>query len=157
MGVDTKAILRKGTGIEEIVSHLSKKYSDVKVESTHTDYYFVITFKDNKDNRSLNVFTKSEMSAQDYDIEGTLLSLGLWGNSVEIMKYLLNEFGGYLDENDCDSEGFYSVAIEKYESYVEPTPMSAFRSKVIAKLGYNKLDTVMALFHEYCQLKAQAN
>ena len=34
--------------------------------------------------------------------ETTFLSLGCYGNSVEIMKGIAQEFGGWLDENDCD-------------------------------------------------------
>lgn len=34
--------------------------------------------------------------------ETTFLSLGYYDNSVEIMKGIAQEFGGWLDENDCD-------------------------------------------------------
>lgn len=42
--------------------------------------------------------------------ETTFLSLGCWGSSVDIMKGILEYFGGgWLDENDCDDIGPYRV------------------------------------------------
>lgn len=42
--------------------------------------------------------------------ETTYISLGYWGNSVEIIKDILQHFdGGWLDENDCDDNEFYYV------------------------------------------------
>lgn len=37
MGVDTKAILRKGTTIEQIEKAISEKYTDVKVNALMPD------------------------------------------------------------------------------------------------------------------------
>ena len=39
----------------------------------------------------------------------TYLSLGYWGDSVDIMKAIVEEFGGWLDENDCDDETYYYI------------------------------------------------
>jgi len=108
MGVSTKAIIRKGTTLKEISDVLSEKYKEVQIISTHSVEYFIITFLDGDKRRGLNVFT---YNTEDEDIDGVRLSLGMWGDSVEIMKYILNVFGGYIDENDCDDEGYYSVNI----------------------------------------------
>ena len=56
MGVDTKAIIRKGTTLDEVVSVIGKHYADVKVHSTHENYFFHISFRDYNDRRSLAVF-----------------------------------------------------------------------------------------------------
>ena len=42
--------------------------------------------------------------------EKTSLSLGCWGNSVEIMRDLVSQFGGWIDENDCDDEDYYPIS-----------------------------------------------
>ena len=42
-------------------------------------------------------------------IETTRLSLGLFGNSIDIMKDICNHLGGWIDENDCDDESFYWI------------------------------------------------
>lgn len=37
-------------------------------------------------------------------------SLSCYGSSVEVIKDLAKEFGGPIDENDCDDEGYYYVS-----------------------------------------------
>ena len=39
----------------------------------------------------------------------TYLSLGCWGKSIEIMKAIVEHFGGWLDENDCDESEYYKI------------------------------------------------
>ena len=46
--------------------------------------------------------------------EKTRISLGCFGDSVEIIKAIVERFGGWIDENDCDDEEYYQVK-EKYE------------------------------------------
>lgn len=42
--------------------------------------------------------------------ETTYISLGYWGNSVEIIKEIVAQFGGgWVDENDCDDEVYYPI------------------------------------------------
>lgn len=46
----------------------------------------------------------------------TYLSLGYWGSSVEIIKEIVSHFGGgWIDENDCDSEPYYPVEPKRIE------------------------------------------
>ena len=45
--------------------------------------------------------------------ETTTLSIGCWGDSVEIIKELITQFGGgWIDENDCDDNDYYEVNSE---------------------------------------------
>lgn len=45
------------------------------------------------------------------DSEGCIyVSLSCYGSSVEVIKDLAKEFGGPIDENDCDDEGYYYVS-----------------------------------------------
>lgn len=150
MGVDTKAILRKGITIEEIEKAMSEKYTDVEVRATHPDFMYV-TFKDGADQRQLAVsFTNS--CERDNNIAGVWTSLGKWGNSVEIARYLCEIFGGYLDENDCDDEGFYPINFHLYSQGEEFTKLDEFRHKVIKEVGYDKLKSVMKLLDEYSEV-----
>jgi hypothetical protein len=41
--------------------------------------------------------------------ETTSISLGCWGNSVQIIKDIVREFGGWIDENDCDDISYYLI------------------------------------------------
>ena len=48
------------------------------------------------------------------EAETTYLSLGFWGNSVEIMKEIIAHFGGgWIDENDCDDKTYYPIMINE--------------------------------------------
>lgn len=48
--------------------------------------------------------------------ETTFLNLGCWGSSIEIIKEIVEHFGGgWLDDNDCDDEEYYVVKA-KYDS-----------------------------------------
>lgn len=152
MGVDTKAILRKGITIEQIEKAISAKYTDIKVIASSPDFMYVI-FKDGEDQRSLAVsFTDS--CERDYGISGVWTSLGKWGNSVEIAKYLCETFGGYIDEDDCDEEGFYPINFHLYLQGSEFTKLDEFRHKVIKEVGYDKLKVVMSLLDDYFNLNS---
>lgn len=73
-----------------------------------------ITFNDGKENRYLfylyhnvnsyeNLKYYSQYNLEDMvKSETTELMLGFYDSSVEIMKGIAQEFGGWLDENDCD-------------------------------------------------------
>lgn len=81
-----------------------------------------IHFKYKENNRSLfycynnlNVFENLEYySKQGLEdmvrVETTFLSLGYYGDSVEIIRELITKFGGgWIDENDCDDKGYCLV------------------------------------------------
>lgn len=147
MGADTKAILRKGVTIEQIEKVISEKYTNVEVRATVPDFMY-LTFKDGDDQRQLAVsFTNS--CERDNGIAGIWCSLGMWGNSVEIARYLCETFGGYLDENDCDDQEFYPINFHLYSQGTEFTQMDLFRNKVITKFGYGYLKDAVELLTEF--------
>jgi len=43
------------------------------------------------------------------EIDTTFISLGYWASSVEIMRDIVEEYGGWLDENDCDEYPYYYI------------------------------------------------
>lgn len=149
MGVDTRAILTKGTTLEQIVEALGNKYSTVKVNNGSSSEYFFITFLDGKDARQLCVSFDPYASYLDSGLNGTYISLGMWGNSIQIAKYLCETFGGYIDENDCDEEDYYIISIDKIEQSKEFTKMDLFRNKVIKELGFENLKKAIALLEEF--------
>ncbi len=150
MGVNTNAILTKGTTITQIEKAISTKYTEVKVEAVTSDFMY-ITFKDGADQRQLTVSFINSCEKDD-GIAGVWVSLGMWNNSIEIIKYLCETFGGYIDENDSDNEGFYSINYTFYSKGKEFTEFDEFKHKVIEKVGYNKLKTVMSLCKEYAKM-----
>lgn len=151
MGVDTKAIIRKGITIEQIEKAISEKYRNVEVESTHTHLYMRVLFKDGEDPRQMSVFFTNACERES-NISGVLISLGKWGNSVEIARYLCEYFGGYLDESDCDDIGYYPINYHLYSQGTEFTKLDDFRNKVIKEVGYDKLNSVMKLLEEYVEV-----
>lgn len=151
MGVDTKAILRKGVTIEQIEQAISAKYAEVGVRATLMSTFMYLTFKDGNDNRQLAVSFTNSCERED-GISGVWVSLGKWGNSVEIARYLCETFGGYLDENDCDDEGFYPINFHLYSQGSEFTKLDEFRHKVVTVLGYEKLKVAIELLEAYKEI-----
>lgn len=151
MGVDTKAILRKDVSLEQIKETLETKYTNVKIISTTINYYFYIVFDDGESHRNLDVMF-DDIAFHDYKINGVLLSLGCWGNSKEVVMLLLNKFGGYLDENDCDEIGMQPVNIELFEQAKELTAKDLFVNEIVNKLGYDRLKATLQLFEKYVDI-----
>ena len=151
MSVDTKAIIAKGTTIQSITEALKNKYKNVKIEPTSMDYFFAIVFADGDDQRTMYV-SFSNSCEQDEGIPGVWMSLGCWGNSVEIMTYLCETFGGWIDENDCDGIGFQPICLGLYLQSPELTPLQIFKHKIISVCGLNKVNAILALCDEYKSL-----
>ena len=153
MGIDTKAVIRKGVTLEELKIHAEKKFGPVTIENTHFEDVFYFIFKEGEEkNRNLAVFTNPTMAERDYGINGILLSLGCWGNSVEIMMHFLEEFGGFIDENDCDDIDFQAVNIHKLEEAKDYTPKEKFKHKLIFEFGAANVDNILKLCEEYKDL-----
>lgn len=151
MGVNTIAILRTGTTIEKIVKAISEKYTDVEVKPTSTLDFMYVIFKDGADHRQLAV-TFTNTCERDDGIAGVWITLDKCGNSIEIARYLCETFGGYLDENDCDDEGYYPINFHLYVQGSEYTKLDEFRHKVITEVGYDNLKAVMKLLDEYSEV-----
>ena len=124
------------------------------VHTTHSEDFFNLSFKEPQEikgaasHRSMSVFL-NKYAKQDYGIDGVLVSLSTWGSNLEIMNWLLDEFGGYLDENDCDDKDFYPVNIEAFEKGKDFSPEDIFVNKIIHKMGYEKLKDALGLLSEY--------
>ena len=151
MSIATIAILRKGVSIEQIEKTISKKYIEVKVETITPDFMYII-FKDGSEQRQLAISFSNSCEIDD-GIAGVWVSLGKWGNSVNIIKYLCETFGGYIDENDCDNEGFYPINFQLYSQGNDFTKLDELKHKIIEKVGYDKLKIIISLFNEYSKIQ----
>jgi hypothetical protein len=127
MGVDTKALLKGKIELIQLANDLVELYGterrDIAIQFTFEDNFYKINFhhknrplfgryidamkKWNQDNfRSMSVF----YNLSDDLVEGvtteecTYLSLGAWGESVEIMETLLKKYGGYIVRNDSTND-----------------------------------------------------
>lgn len=97
----------------------------IKVRYDNDDIWRItdgfIEFTYNSENRRL-FYYKSNINSYEnlefyskYNLEDmvksetTSISLGCWGNSIEIIKDIVAHFGGWIDENDCDDEEFYPI------------------------------------------------
>jgi hypothetical protein len=147
MATDTKAIIRKGVSLEQIENALESKYGKITIRVTNSPNFFMALFLDGKEARTM--WISFDDTKKEHGIDGIWLSIGCFGNSVEIMKYLCETFGGYLDENDCDDEPFYPINLHLFEQATEFTKRDEFVNKVISKLGYTNVKTALELFEEY--------
>ena len=122
MGVDTKALLRGRVEVMQIANDLIELYGTegdrISINFTFDAGFFKINFyhKDrpkfganfeearawnDKNIRSMCVFYDCK---NDFACGATELSLGCWGESVEIMESLLRKHGGWIMRNDCTDE-----------------------------------------------------
>ena len=118
----------KDSVIRKITCPLSKCNWEYKINEHSEDnenWYTIsgfISFKYNDEKRMLfyyysninsyeNLKYYSEYGLEDMvKIETTHVCLGYWGSSVEIVKEIVENFGGgWLDENDCDDKEYYIV------------------------------------------------
>lgn len=126
MGVSTKALLKGKIELIQLANDLVELYGtdrrDIAIQFTFEDNFYKINFyhknrpifgrdidamkKWNQDNfRSMSVFYNLSDDYEDVTTEEcTYLSLGMFGDSVEIMESLLKKYGGYITRNDSTDE-----------------------------------------------------
>lgn len=129
MSVDTKALLKGDIDIMTVAKDIIECYQTdrftVSVHFTTQDDFYQINFKQKyptdwremssaekrewyaNNNRTMCVFYGCESDyRKDVSYEGlmTYLSLGCWGDSVEIVEALLKRHGGYIMRNDMTDD-----------------------------------------------------
>lgn len=114
----SKSIRKDNYGSLNRYNWFEEKYDDSNEWKITSGF---IRFNDGDENRNIfydyqnincynNLGYYSKYNLEDMvKSETTFLSLGCCGNSVEIMKGIAQEFGGWLDENDCDDEPPYWI------------------------------------------------
>jgi hypothetical protein len=126
MGVDTKALLKGKIELIQLTNDLVELYgadrNDISIQFTfHVDYYKINFYHKDRPVFGRNIDAAKEWNQNnfrsmsvnynlpgDYDDvtaeECTYLSLGAWGESVEIMEVLLKKYGGFIMRNDCTDD-----------------------------------------------------
>ncbi len=122
MGVDTKGLVATknkdlneiSTILLEVIRKISTdkgeifKYYKDSIDYAPRSSYFIIPFKDGKDERILWTFLNCESDFAEVCDSGILLSFGCRGNSVELMKGFLRALSPlgdtYILENDCSGD-----------------------------------------------------
>lgn len=137
MGVDTKGLLLGKVEKENVLNFIKHKFdnaaklehyskSNYKVEGKEvTTEYCNIIFKYNEENRNLSWY----FNTSQYDIKHseevdqnniyTQISLGCWGDSINIMRTIVTEYSGYIDECDSDDKR-YEPIIKNSDGTVKP-------------------------------------
>lgn len=144
MSTSVKGIISKNNNLESIVDYIENSFSKAEVNTASNEDYCTINFVDDED-RMLSVFF-GDFSLHDYDIEGVIISLGSFGRAEEIIKQIVDHFGGYYRR--IDYEEFVPIGIEKFVS-AESSENDIFVNKIINKLGYKNLKEALKLFDEY--------
>ena len=125
MGVDTKGLLKGKVKHEEILNFIKQKYDEdaiscVGKNSYDERYMGFIYFKMNNEGRSM--FYVSESGDKYDEVEQgkyTSISLGHDDNAIKIIREIVTEFEGYIEENDCDDKGFEPI-IKNSDGTIKP-------------------------------------
>lgn len=153
MSVDSKAIVRANVSLEQIVDCLSTEFSDIEVLNTNTENFFRVHFS--------NSSGKTCVMWVSYNFADNLAEKGINGIAIsssfryddgigaKAVKLVVETFGGYYDENDCDDEGFVPVNIHLLEQGGGLSELEKFKHKVIAKVGFSKLNDILELLNSY--------
>lgn len=109
MGVDTIGFINEEVTIERLVHVAKEKFPDSTITlNTPTlakDFYFIEGFKDEVATfeRSVMVYKDQALNEQ-FQTDGTVFSVSMLGNATDIMRALVEEFGGGILENDCSDD-----------------------------------------------------
>lgn len=121
MSIDTKGIINKKIEAEEIynfiVNKIDKNAKFIPERYNSSIPVQHVVFQDSTGDRTLTIICDSDKGKSEYsklnftDDENNYvwLSLGKYGDSIQIMKTIVNQFGGYVDEDDCDDEDYYYI------------------------------------------------
>lgn len=113
MSVDTKAFMKQGINILELKKYLEENFKEVVLHEEGRGNWccYVLSFVDGEDKRILfaSVCYDDEDNYYPTSIipkKSIVLSFGCWGNSVEILKGILEHFGGgFLLPSDAGFDG----------------------------------------------------
>lgn len=114
MSCDTSLFMKKGVDVYALDKYIEKKYGKGEVVDanvkTGAPCYSIFFDDKNGEPRRIWFYTYAtkndgETPAQVIEGKSCNISLGYWGDSVEILQDIAKNFGGgYLQENDCGFE-----------------------------------------------------
>lgn len=107
------------------------RYENTLGETNEMAVYF--TYK-GEERRLFAIIYKSRKFSKNGEKERHIfLDLGYWGSSVEIMKSIISNFSGWIDENDCDNDNPYFIA--EHPEGVVPNVIKITREELNKRLG----------------------
>lgn len=112
--VEDSFIVKDGSDVCNIISGFITFIDTVTGERRMLHYFYDnIRYTDELQEtiNKIDVENKAEFIG-NYVMYEVKLSLSYYDRSVEIMKEILEEFGGWLDENDCDDIGYRYIKKE---------------------------------------------
>jgi len=109
--IDVVVVLKKGTTLAQIEEAIKKEYLFLDTMESGNNSFF-IRLRHELEVRSLFVSFENETHRNTCIGANVLVMLSKRGNAVEILKYLCETFGGYLNEGDSDNdEDYYPINI----------------------------------------------
>lgn len=122
MTIDSKALIKGKIEIVDMIKLVNRKFDKdaigtIKVDENEDMEMCRIGLNYKDEDRILTVMNCPEAWSGDAEVkelrgsESTYLRMSYGGDSTEILTTILNEYGGWLDYNDCDDEDY--VYIEK--------------------------------------------
>lgn len=135
MSVDTDGKISAEYGVKDVQRVMKHKFNiDSKLRYSGMKDYYTVEFNYKDEHRILSVF---EHYIDDATKEvGTHLSMGMYGCSIEIMRGILEGFGGYIRENDCTDEWAYVSPSDR----VHLSDEELLEDKLYKKLETSELD-----------------
>lgn len=128
MGINTKGFIygknKDNYSTEALVQYLKEIYTNVKIHRSGMSLeweYLRAPFTDGEDHRDLSVhYNYTSFKSEGYpdicDESIVLFDLNCWGNSIKIIEGIVAYFGGgYMVDNDCDTDDWYIVSSENSE------------------------------------------
>lgn len=112
MSADTDGKIKMEYGVKDIQRVLKHTFNiDAKLRYSGMKDYYTLEMDYKDEHRILSVF---ENYVDDETKEvGTHLSMGMYGSSIQIMRGILEGFGGYIRENDLKDKWEYVVPSDK--------------------------------------------
>jgi hypothetical protein len=112
MSVDTDGKINAKYGVKDIQRALKNKFNiESKVMDTYSKDFYQLSFQYKNETRLLSVF--ENYIDDDTQELVTSMNIGMWGSSVKLMMGILESFGGYIKENDCEDEWKYVSPLDK--------------------------------------------
>lgn len=122
MSVDTKGLIKGKIDLKEIYNYIVDNYDSEAVYNVDNGYSIdrelsgFIYFKDGEDKRQLYLSEGNNLKWKEKPYlelgikkDYVYLSLGMWGNSIDIISNIVKNYGGWIDENDCDEIGYIEI------------------------------------------------
>ena len=127
MTAKTHGYITKEIELEQIYQFILKWFDP----AAKVNRYF--TYKGEERRLFAIVYKSTKFSKTGQKERQIFLDLGYWGSSVEIMKSIISNFSGYLDENDCDDEDPYFIA--EHPEGIMPNIIKITRSELNKRMG----------------------